>query len=94
MFQYNLVYCFMQSADTHKVVLYNDDTNTFEYVMACLIKMCNHNPIQAEQCALIVHNNGKCTIKHGSFDDMYELNSELNFLSLKTELEVNESSLH
>lgn len=53
-----------------KIILYNDDVNTFEHVIACLMEYCKHSMHQAEQCALIVHHNGKCAIKEGSFEDL------------------------
>lgn len=46
--------------------LHNDDFNTFNHVIECLIAYCDHQQLQAEQCALIVHNNGKCEVKRGS----------------------------
>ena len=49
----------------YKVVLYNDDVNTFDHVIETLIRVCDHTPEQAEQCALIVHYKGKCTVKTG-----------------------------
>ncbi len=52
------------------VVLYNDDVNTFDWVIECLMKYCDHEYLQAQQCALIVHNNGKCRVKNGGFDDL------------------------
>lgn len=52
------------------IVLYNDDVNSFEHVILCLMKYCNHNPIQAEQCAFIVHNRGKCSVKNGSYEEL------------------------
>ena len=54
--------------DEKDLILYNDDHNTFEHVIACLQNYCDHSSIQAEQCAWIVHNNGKCSIKRASFD--------------------------
>ena len=48
------------------LVLYNDDVNTFEFVIETLIEICQHTPEQAEQCAFIVHFKGKCTVKSGS----------------------------
>lgn len=53
-----------------EIVLYNDDVNTFDHVIETLIYACDHNPIQAEQCAWIVHYKGKCTVKTGSYDDL------------------------
>lgn len=48
------------------IVLYNDDVNSFDHVINCLIKYCKHTPEQAEQCSLIVHYQGKCAVKSGS----------------------------
>lgn len=53
--------------DIHHLVLYNDDVNTFNFVIETLVKVCRHDPIQAEQCAYLVHYTGKCSIKEGSF---------------------------
>jgi ATP-dependent Clp protease adaptor protein ClpS len=49
------------------LVLYNDDVNTFDFVIQCLIEVCKHDVLQAEQCTYIVHYNGKCTVKTGSY---------------------------
>ena len=54
--------------DEKDLILYNDDHNTFEHVITCLQNYCDHSSIQAEQCAWIVHNNGKCSIKRAAFD--------------------------
>lgn len=54
----------------HELILYNDDINTFEHVIECLVKYCDHTFIQAEQCAYIVHFSGKCTVKSGSIEDL------------------------
>ncbi len=48
-----------------ELVLYNDEVNTFDYVIESLIKICGHDSMQAEQCTLIVHYNGKCSVKAG-----------------------------
>jgi ATP-dependent Clp protease adaptor protein ClpS len=54
--------------DKHRVILHNDTQTTFEHVINCLIDVCGHNEFQAHQCALIVHNSGRCAI----FVDSYE----------------------
>ncbi|NBU82080.1 MAG: ATP-dependent Clp protease adaptor ClpS [Flavobacteriaceae bacterium] len=54
----------------NEIVLYNDDVNTFDHVIDTLIRVCNHTPEQAEQCAILVHYKGKCTVKTGSFDEL------------------------
>jgi ATP-dependent Clp protease adaptor protein ClpS len=57
----------VEKKESH-LVLYNDEVNTFDWVIESLIKVCNHEVEQAEQCAFIVHNNGKCSVKDGAFD--------------------------
>ncbi|WP_339896422.1 ATP-dependent Clp protease adaptor ClpS [uncultured Algibacter sp.] len=54
----------------NEIVLYNDDVNTFDHVIETLIHACEHTAEQAEQCSLIVHYKGKCTVKTGLYDDL------------------------
>ncbi len=53
-----------------EIVLYNDDVNTFSWVIRSLVEICEHDHIQAEQCALIVHTKGKCGVKNGSYEEL------------------------
>lgn len=52
----------------HNLIVWNDEVNTFDWVIESLIDVCGHSPEQAEQSALIIHNNGKYAVKKGSFD--------------------------
>ena len=54
----------------NEIVVFNDDVNTFDHVIDTLIYACEHTSEQAEQCALLVHYKGKCTVKTGSYDDL------------------------
>jgi len=72
---------------THKLILFNDNENTYLYVTAVLVKYCKHQRDQAEQCALITNNVGKCQIKSGTYLDMFELKAELDDLSLNVQIE-------
>lgn len=54
----------------NEIVLYNDDVNTFDHVIETLINVCDHTPEQAEQCSIIVHYKGKCTVKTGEYNDL------------------------
>lgn len=54
----------------NELVLYNDDVNTFDHVIETLIRVCQHDPLQAEQCAIIVHYKGQCTVKTGGYDKL------------------------
>ena len=62
----------------NEIVLYNDDVNTFDHVIDTLIRVCSHTAEQAEQCSLIVHYNGKCTVKT---DILEKLNYKLKLYS-------------
>ena len=57
-------------ADVRDLVVFNDDVNTFDHVIRTLVKVCSHTPEQAEQCAMIVHYRGKCTVKNGSLQEL------------------------
>ncbi len=62
-----------EKVTTHSIILYNDDFNTFDHVISCLVQICNHELIQAEQCAWIVHTNGKCIVKTGEYKELEPL---------------------
>lgn len=55
------------SGDIRYLLLHNDDHNTFEFVIQTLMEVCDHNYVQASQCAVITHYKGKCEIKKGKF---------------------------
>lgn len=69
-----------------EIVLFNDDVNTFDHVISTLIDVCDHTPEQAEQCSLIVHYNGKCTVKTGDYDDLKPRCSRLLQAGLSAEI--------
>lgn len=54
--------------DLMDLVVFNDDVNTFDHVISTLIRVCKHTNEQAEQCTLLIHYKGKCTVKNGTFD--------------------------
>lgn len=68
------------------VVLFNDNHNTFDHVIDCLIHTCGHDELQAEQCAMIVHFKGKCTVKSGSYDELAPIHQSLTMKDLTVEL--------
>lgn len=58
------------TTDLHDLILWNDDVNTFDWVIESLVEICNHTETQAEQCALIIHYKGKCSVKRGTFEKL------------------------
>lgn len=73
--------------DEKNIILYNDDVNTFDHVIKCLIHYCNHEPLQAEQCALLVHYKGKCQIKGGEYIKLKPLCEKLLSQGLSAKIE-------
>jgi ATP-dependent Clp protease adaptor protein ClpS len=57
-----------QDQTVYNLILYNDDFNTFDWVIESLVDICDHSSEQAEQSALIVHYKGKCQVKSGTWE--------------------------
>lgn len=75
-----------REAEENSIILFNDDVNTFEWVIECLMKYCGHDSLQAEQCAFIVHYTGKCAIKKGSIETLKPICSTLLQKGLSAEI--------
>ncbi len=73
--------------DNNEIILFNDDVNTFDHVIETLIKICHHEPLQAEQCALLVHYTGKCAVKTGSMNELVPMCSALLDAGLSAEIQ-------
>jgi ATP-dependent Clp protease adaptor protein ClpS len=54
--------------DLCSLIVWNDEVNTFEWVIETLIDVCGHSEEQAEQCSMIIHTRGKYAVQHGSYD--------------------------
>jgi ATP-dependent Clp protease adaptor protein ClpS len=70
----------------NEIIVYNDDVNTFDHVIETLMRVCEHTPEQAEQCSLIVHYKGKCTVKTGPLDKLKPQCSQLLAAGLNAEI--------
>lgn len=55
---------------SYSLVVWNDEVNTFEWVIETLIKICGHTQEQAEQCALFIHTKGKYAVKNGDYETL------------------------
>lgn len=60
-----------------KLVVHNDEVNSFEHVITCLISICKHTAAQAEQCTTIIHHKGKCSVKEGDEDELLTMRRAL-----------------
>ncbi|AWG26720.1 ATP-dependent Clp protease adaptor ClpS [Flavobacterium kingsejongi] len=70
----------------NEIILYNDEVNTFDHVINTLVKVCRHTSEQAEQCSLIVHYKGKCTVKTGQIDELVPQCTQLLEAGLSAEI--------
>jgi ATP-dependent Clp protease adaptor protein ClpS len=57
-----------ETASNYSLIVWNDEVNTFEWVIETLIDICGHQQEQAEQCAMLIHTNGKYAVKNGSYE--------------------------
>jgi ATP-dependent Clp protease adaptor protein ClpS len=71
------------------LVLENDDYNSFDHVISCLIKYCGHEEEQATQCAHIVHFRGKCDVKYGDEQTITEMKNKLKSAGLTVSMRKN-----
>jgi len=70
----------------NEIILYNDDVNTFDHVIDTLMRVCEHEAMQAEQCALLVHYKGKCGVKTGSMQELKPMCTALLDAGLSAEI--------
>ena len=71
----------------YQVTLHNDNRNTFDHVINCLVDACGHNELQAHQCALIVHNAGRCVVFIDCHEDCEAVHEYFIKNKLKSTLE-------
>jgi ATP-dependent Clp protease adaptor protein ClpS len=65
------------NGNLNSLILHNDDVHSFEYVIDVLVKVCDHDVYQAEQCAYITHYKGKCDVKRGEINELAPLRYKL-----------------
>ncbi|REE80332.1 ATP-dependent Clp protease adaptor protein ClpS [Lutibacter oceani] len=75
-----------EETNQFEIVLFNDDVNTFDFVIDSLIEVCEHTLEQAEQCTILVHYKGKCTVKTGEYNDLKSRCSKLLNKGLSAEI--------
>lgn len=73
-------------AEIRTLILFNDDFNTFDFVIETLVDVCEHDQLQAENCAWIVHYKGKCPVKRGPLEDLQPRYQEMTNRTLTVEI--------
>lgn len=75
-----------ETDDVYKLILHNDDVHTFDYVIDSLVEICKHTLEQAEQCTILIHYKGKCTVKTGSLEVLKPMHEKLISRELTSEI--------
>lgn len=57
-------------SNNSQLIVWNDEVNTFDWVIETLIEVCKHTPEQAEQCAMFIHTKGKYAVKEGDYENL------------------------
>lgn len=76
-----------EETEENQIILFNDDVNTFDFVIESLMQVCGHDPVQAEQCTIIVHFKGKCSVKKGEYKDLEPMCTALLDRGLTAEIQ-------
>ena len=69
-FEFDEVDVLTEKQFPYRLIVWNDEVNTFEWVIETLIEVCKHTEEQAEQCALLIHTKGKYAVKQGDYDTL------------------------
>ena len=75
-----------EESHLNEIVLFNDEVNTFDHVIETLVDVCKHSYEQAEQCSLLVHYKGKCTVKTGLYEELEPQCTQLLKAGLSAEI--------
>ncbi|MGL4630845.1 MAG: ATP-dependent Clp protease adaptor ClpS [Leadbetterella sp.] len=70
----------------YTLVVFNDDVNTFDFVIQTLMEVCDHSQEQAEQCTIIIHFKGKCAVKNGDFEELVPIRTAITDRGLSAEI--------
>lgn len=75
------------SSFSHQLIVWNDDVNTFDWVIETLVAVCGHTQEQAEQCALLIHTKGKYAVKNGDYETLKPQCDAINDRSINATVE-------
>lgn len=75
------------SQEGFQLIVWNDDVNTFDWVIETLMEVCGHSHEQAEQCSILIHFKGKCAVKKGNYDELKPQCDAINERSIQASIE-------
>lgn len=72
----------------YQLIVWNDDVNTFDWVITTLIEICGHTQEQAEQCALFIHHKGQYAVKKDAFEILKPQCEAINDRNINATIEI------
>lgn len=72
---------------SRKLIVHNDEVNTFDHVIESLVEICGHNELQAEQCSLIIHFRGQASVREGLFEKLHPMKEGLTDRGISATIE-------
>lgn len=72
----------------YQLIVWNDEVNTFDWVIQTLMEVCGHSEEQAEQCAFIIHFKGKYSVKNGDYDMLKPMCNTINDRGINATIEM------
>ena len=76
----------------YSLVVWNDEVNSFDWVIQTLVEVCHHSTEQAEQCAMIIHTQGKYAVKQGSYEELKPMCDAITERGIGATIEVMSNS--
>lgn len=76
------------TTSSYQLIVWNDDVNSFEWVIETLMEVCDHSAEQAEQCAMIIHFKGKYAVKDGNYDSLKPMKEAITERGINATIEM------
>lgn len=77
------------TTDQYSLIVWNDEVNTFDWVIETLMEICGHTLEQAEQCAMFIHYKGKYAVKKGDYDTLKPMCNSITERGIGATVELN-----
>ncbi len=59
------------------LIVFNDDVNTFEWVIQCFVEVCELTVEEAVEKTFYIHFNGQGVVRSGPYDEMARMKQAL-----------------
>ena len=78
----------VDATSSYQLIVWNDEVNSFDWVIETLVDICGHTQVQAEQCAMLIHFKGKYAVKDGDYDSLNPLREAITERGINATIEM------